>query len=357
MQAVSAQNRSCDKTSPVTRRFSTRGGLRYVNDDDLKIRRTRSRHGFRYLNSKGGVIRDARVTGRINHLAIPPAWQEVRISRDPRGHIQAVGQDAKGRKQYLYHERWSDLRSESKFDRLQLFGKVLPKIRRAVARDLRRPKLPREKVLAALVQLLELSAARIGNEQYVNENKSYGLSTLRNQHASVSGPTIHLKFRGKTGKVHELDFRHPTLAKIIRKCQHLPGQKLFEYIDDQGVHAIRSDDVNAYLSEVSGESITTKDFRTWKATVLVVRLLGRVNDSDPKPTSKNVNGVIREVARRLGNTAAICRKSYVHPAVTECYLNGGFSALSGGASESIQRLRSEEQMVLRLLKRKRYDGK
>jgi DNA topoisomerase I len=334
------------------RHFSKRAGLRYVDDEDLKIRRVRLRKGFQYLNSNRTVVRDMQLLARIHHLAIPPAWDDVRISRDPRGHIQAVGKDVKGRKQYLYHERWSELRNESKFDRLQLFGKVLPKIRRAVARDLRQPKLPREKVLAALVQLLELSAARIGNEQYVNENKSYGLSTLRNQHARVSGPAIHLKFRGKTGKEHELDFHHPTLAKIIRKCQHLPGQKLFEYIDEQGIHAIRSEDVNAYLSEISGASITTKDFRTWKATALAMRLLSRADGPDSGSKRKNVRVVIGEVARHLGNTPTICKKSYVHPAIVECYLNGGFPSLAKKGSKSTSQLRSEEKMVLRLLSRR-----
>ena len=248
---------------------------------------------------------------------------------------------------------WSELRNENKFDRVLLFGGVLPRIRRAVARDLRRPKLTRKKVLAAVVQLLELSAVRIGNEQYVSENKSHGLSTLRNRHARVNGATIHLKFRGKTGKEHELDVRHPTVAKIVRKCQHLPGQKLFEFEDDAGVHGINSEDVNAYLSEISGQRITTKDFRTWKATALAARVLNHSRRGDSKDKNKNVKLAIAHVARQLGNTPAICKKCYVHPSVIETYLTDAFPASKKSAAGQRSRLRPEEQAVMRLLRRKR----
>jgi DNA topoisomerase-1 len=343
----------CEKSNKSHRRFSARAGLHYVNDDDLRITRAHSGKGFQYLSS-GRVIRDRCLISRIDRLAIPPGWKNVRICRDPHGHIQAVGKDVKGRKQYRYHDRWSELRNENKFDRMRRFGELLPRIRHAVARDLRRPQLTREKVLAAVVQLLELSAARIGNEQYVSENKSYGLSTLRNRHARVNGATIHLKFHGKTGKEHELDVRHPTVAKIVRKCQHLPGQKLFEFEDDAGVHGIGSEDVNAYLSEISGESITTKDFRTWKATVLAAQALNHTRRGDPKLKNKNIKLAITQVARQLGNTPAICKKCYIHPSVAETYLADSLPAFKEqSAAGRRSRLRPEEQAVLRLLRRER----
>jgi DNA topoisomerase-1 len=352
----SSKANTSQKLIQSNRRFSAKAGLRYVNDEDLTIRRLRSNGGFRYVNSKGAPVRDKRLISRVENLAIPPAWEEVRICPASRGHLQAVGKDARGRKQYRYHERWSELRNENKFSRMADFGRALPRIRRAVARDLRQKQLTKNKVLAVVVRLLELSAVRIGNEQYVNANKSYGLTTLRNRHARVNGDMVHLRFRGKVGKEHEMDIRHPTLAKIIRKCQNLPGQKLFEYVDEQGVHAIASDDVNQYLQEMTGEEFTAKDFRTWKATVLAALILAKMMKQDEKPTNKNVKLAVNEVASQLGNTPAICRKCYIHPSILDGYLNRSMSPLqqqSVKGSHLSTKLRVEEVAVLKLLKTKK----
>jgi DNA topoisomerase-1 len=337
----------------LNRRFATKAHLHYVNDNDLTIRRDPWHKAFRYVTSSDRTISDKRVLARIEKLAIPPAWTDVRISPDPAGHIQAVGRDARGRKQYRYHERWNELRNENKFERMLEFGRVLPKIRRAVRRDLRQPELTQRKVLAAVVRLLELSAVRVGNEEYVKQNHSHGLTTLRNRHARVVGDNIKLRFRGKSGKERELDIRHHTLARVVRKCQQLPGQKLFEYADEKGVHPISSDDVNNYLTEITGRDFTAKDFRTWKATAVAMLAL-MSPEAREKVRQKHVKEAIARAAEHLGNTVSVCRKRYVHPAVLESYLNGATAALQNGSSNSHRGrngLAPEEKAVLCVLRK------
>jgi DNA topoisomerase-1 len=337
----------------VSKRFAARSRLRYVNGSDLKIQRVGAPNRFRYLTSRNVPVRDQAVLGRIERLAIPPAWTDVRICRDPAGHLQAVGRDARGRKQYRYHDRWSRLRNENKFDRLVDFGRVLPKIRRAVSRDLRQPALTQQKVLAAIVRLLESSAARVGNEEYVAQNGSYGLTTLRNHHARVSGDTLKLRFRGKSGKEQEIGIRDPALARIVRKCQHLPGQRLFEYADDDGVHAVSSDDVNDYLAGITGQSFTAKDFRTWEATALATLTLLRAKQHGLKARRGNIGEAIAQAAKHLGNTPAICKKCYIHPAILERYLKDALASLPNGAKPGIRSrsgLATEEKALLAWLR-------
>ncbi|HVF11272.1 MAG TPA: hypothetical protein VNA16_10735 [Abditibacteriaceae bacterium] len=244
-------------------------GLRYVHDDRPGIRRKRAGKGFSYIDLDGQTIRDEKTLARIKSLAIPPAWKDVWICPSPNGHLQATGIDERGRKQYRYHPRWREVRDETKYTRMILFAGALPKIRERTAQDLAKPGLPREKVLAALVNLLEKTLIRVGNEEYANENKSYGLTTMRNRHVGVEGSTLHFQFRGKSGVYHRIDVQDRRLAKIIERLQDLPGQELFQYLDDEGQpQSVGSAEVNAYLKEISGEEFTAKDFRTWAGTVL-----------------------------------------------------------------------------------------
>jgi DNA topoisomerase-1 len=341
------------RVTALNRRFAKKAHLHYVNDSDLTITRVPWHKGFRYLTGAKRFITEKRVPARIEKLAIPPAWTDVRISPDAAGHIQAVGRDDRGRKQYRYHERWNELRNENKFERMAEFGRVLPKIRRAVRRDLRQPELSQRKVLAAVVRLLELSAVRVGNEEYVKQNHSHGLTTLRNRHARVVGDNIKLRFRAKSGKERQIDIRHPTLARVVRKCQQLPGQKLFEYVDEKGVHPISSDDVNSYLTEITGRDFTAKDFRTWKATAIAMLAL-MSPEAREKVRQKHVKEAIARAAEHLGNTPTVCRKRYIHPAVLENYLNGALRTLQNGHStnhQSTTGLASEEKAVLCVLRK------
>jgi DNA topoisomerase-1 len=340
----------------VSKRFAAQSRLRYVNGSDLTIQRAGAPNRFRYLGFRNARVRGQAVLARIERLAIPPAWTDVRICRDPAGHLQAVGKDARGRKQYRYHERWSRLRNENKFDRLLDFGRALPRIRRAVSRDLRQPGLPQQKVLAAIVRLLELSAARVGNEEYVDQNRSYGLTTLRNRHAQVSGDTLRLTFRGKSGKEQDIGIRHPALARVVRKCQHLPGQKLFGYADERGVHAVSSEEVNDYLARITGQGFTAKDFRTWKATAVATSALLRAKQANMQARRKNIGKAIEQVAEHLGNTPAICKKSYIHPAILESYLKDALATPPNGTTarpKSRNGLAAEEKTLLALLRNKR----
>lgn len=298
--------------------------LRYVTDKQPGIRRERAGKGFRYLRVDGKAIRDKQELARINALAIPPAWTDVWICPSPNGHIQATGRDARGRKQYRYHPRWREARDETKYEHTVAFGKMLPTIRRRVGRDLALPGLPRDKVLATVVSLLETTLIRVGNEEYARENKSFGLTTMRNRHINIHGSVLRFRFQGKSGKKHTIGIRDRRLASIVKKCQHLPGQEVFEYVDDQGViRGITSDDVNQYLREITGQFFTAKDFRTWAGTVLVATALKGFEAFDTQAQArKNIARAIEEVSKRLGNTPAICRKCYVHPAVLDAYLDG-----------------------------------
>src|SRR5437870_1564007 len=299
-------------------------GLQYVNDDRPGYSRRAKGKKFEYLGTEGKSIRDEQRLLRIKRLTIPPAWTDVWICPSPNGHIQATGRDARGRKQYRYHERWREVRDENKFDRLVNFGKALPKIRRRLKKDLALSDLPREKVLATIVQLLERSLIRIGNEEYARENKSFGLTTMQDRHVDVKGSKLRFRFRGKSGRQHEVDVTDRRLARTVLKLQDLPGQSLFQYLDDDGnVRDISSQDVNEYLREITGEEFTAKDFRTWAGTVLAAIALSAASEFETRKQAKaNIKNAIEAVAKILGNTPAICRQCYIHPAVLEAYLNG-----------------------------------
>jgi DNA topoisomerase-1 len=314
-------------------------GLRYVSDEMPGIRRENLRGDFRYRLPGGAIVRDAATLGRIKSLAIPPAWTEVWICPGANGHIQATGRDARGRKQYRYHPHWRAARDETKYERMIAFGKALPAIRRRVARDLKAKGLGRTKVLAAMVQLLETTLIRIGNEEYAKQNRSFGLSTMRDKHVSVGQGTLHFEFRGKSGKSHEIDLHEPRLAAIVRQTQDLPGQELFQYLDENGErHTVSSEDVNAYLREIAGEEFSAKDFRTWAGTVLMAIALREFERFDTKTQAKkNLVAAIEKVAERLGNTPAVCRKCYVHPVVMDSYLAG----------ETVEVLRHKAEDALR----------
>lgn len=312
--------------NPITAARSV--GLRYVSDVMPGIRRKRIRQHFGYLDPLGGTLRDRRTLERIGALAIPPAWTDVWICPSAEGHLQATGRDAKGRKQYRYHERWREIRDENKYGKLRSFGDALPRIRERVSHDLRRHGLPREKVLATVVRLLDLSFIRIGNPEYAKANESFGLTTMRENHVEVRGERVRFKFRGKSGKDHDIDVHDRQLARIVRTCQELEGQELFQYLDGDGnPRSIESADVNDYLREAAGDGFTAKDFRTWAGTVLAARELVRVGPFESEAAAKrNVSAAVREVARHLGNTQAVCRKCYVHPTVIDSYLDGSLLA-------------------------------
>lgn len=300
-------------------------GLRYVTDDGPGIRRKLNGNGFIYLDASGQTIRDQAILQRIQALAIPPAWQEVWICPSPNGHIQATARDSKGRKQYRYHPDWREVRDATKFTRMIEFAKVLPKIRERVNQDLQLPEMPREKILATIVRLLETTFIRIGNQEYARANRSFGLTTLRTRHVDVTGAKLKFQFRGKSGKYHSITLTDPKVARVIKRCQDLPGQELFQYVDEAGeTQTINSADVNQYLREISGQDFTAKDFRTWAGTLLAACALTQFEACDGETeTKKNIAAAIQTVAEQLGNTPAVCRKCYVHPAVLEAYLDGG----------------------------------
>jgi DNA topoisomerase I len=336
--------------------------LRYVSDDRPGIRRRRAGEGFRYVRPDGTAVRDEPTLRRIKSLVIPPAWTDVWITTDPRGHLQATGRDAKGRKQYRYHPRWRAVRDETKYERMLAFGAALPTIRARVDADLARPGLPREKVLATVVRLLEATLIRVGNEEYTRENRSYGLTTLRNRHVDVNGSELRFEFRGKSGKEHRVAVRDRRLAGVIRRLQELPGQEIFQYVDQEGArHSIDSDDVNAYLREISGLELSAKDFRTWAGTVLCAVALRQVEACTSETEAKrNVAGVIKSVAQQLGNTPAVCRACYVHPAVIDAYFASYDRAplaqalgqrLKATAENGDADLGADEAAVMRLLRR------
>jgi DNA topoisomerase-1 len=315
-------------TSPGGRRLeleaAEEAGLRYVSENQPGYGRKATGDDFEYFDTEGKAVRDEQRLLRIKRLAIPPAWTDVWISPTANGHVQATGRDARKRKQYIYHERWREMRDENKYERIVSFGKALPKIRRRVSKDLSLPGLPRNKVLAAIVQLLEDSFIRVGNEEYARENKSFGLTTMQGRHVDVKGSKMRFRFRGKSGIKHDVDVTDRRIAKIVLKLQDLPGQELFQYVDENDeVCAITSQDVNDYLREITGEDFTAKDFRTWAGTVLAAIALSAVGAFETKKQAKaNVKDAIGVVSKILRNTPAICRKCYIHPAVLETYLSG-----------------------------------
>lgn len=341
----------------ANQRAARSAGLRYVRDEQVcGIRRRRSGRGFVYIDRKGRRVRDPAILARIRALVIPPAWTEVWICADPLGHVQAIGRDARRRKQYRYHPRWREARDRAKYGKLLDFAGVLPKLRRRVKRDLSPPGLPRDKVLAAVVGVMQRTLIRVGNDEYAAQNGSYGLTTLRDEHARVNGQKVRFEFRGKSGIEHEIDLDDPKLAAVIRRCRDLPGQELFQYVDDDGrICDVSSADVNDYLRRVTGGDYTTKDFRTWAATVLAAKELLRQGDFRSRTqANRNVVRAIDQVAARLGNTRAVCRKSYIHPVVPEAYLGRQITPAAlgtgRGTCDSGAGLRAIEALVLSLLR-------
>ena len=334
-----------------------RAALRYVNDSMPGVTRHNARNGFDYRLSDGSLVRDVATLKRIRALAIPPAWSDVWICRDPNGHLQATGRDQRGRKQYRYHPRWREVRDEAKYGKLLIFARVLPLIRTRVEEDLKPSGLPRERVLAAVVRLMELTLFRVGNNQYAKKNKSFGLTTLRDRHVRIDGGHIHLSFRGKSGNRYESDINNRRLARIVKGCRDLPGYELFQYLDDDGdQHAVGSEEVNAYLREITGEDITAKDFRTWAGTQLAAEALRgfRHLDSESK-RKKAIVRAVEKVARHLGNTPAICRRCYIHPAIFDGYIDGTLLyALAAKTTtylkENIEKMSAEEAAVTAFLR-------
>jgi len=331
-------------------------GLRYVTSEGRGIRRRLAGKGFVYIGLDGRPVHDPDDLRRIKALAIPPAWRDVWICPDSRGHLQATGRDAKGRKQYRYHSRWREVRDETKYDRLIAFGKVLPKIRARTERDLRRAGLPREKILATVVRLLESTLIRVGNEAYARDNDSFGLTTMRDRHADVSGSTITFAFRGKSGVKHAIDLTDRRLARIVKQSRDLPGYELFQYLDDNGERrTIDAADVNAYLKAIAREEFTAKDFRTWAGTLLAARALQEFQAFDSQAQAKrNVVTAIEAVAKRLGNTKTVCRKCYIHPAILNAYMDGSLVEMlkrrvDRELAGSLNTLPAEEAAVLALL--------
>ena len=322
---------------------ATAAGLRYVSDAAPGIARTRHNGGFRYRLPSGVAVRDKQVLARIKALAIPPAWEKVWISTHGDGHLQATGRDARGRKQYRYHARWREVRDDTKYGRMRAFARALPRIRRRVRHDLALAGLPRDKVLATIVRLLETTRMRVGNEEYARENDSFGLTTLRTRQVRVQGSTMQFKFRGKSGVWHQFALSDRTLARIVRRMRDLPGYELFQYVDEQGeTRSVDSADVNAYLKAIAGEEFTSKDFRTWAGTVLAAEAFRRLGD---KRTKNDLAQAIEQVAKQLGNTKAVCRKCYIHPAVIDAFSDGTLAKVMNGGSP--------ERCVQRLISRRR----
>jgi DNA topoisomerase-1 len=331
-------------------------GLRYVNDSKPGIRREGAPGSFHYVDAKGEPLEDDDTLRRIKSLAIPPAWTDVWICPQATGHLQATGRDARGRKQYRYHSKWREVRDDVKYERMIKFGKALPAIRSEIDRALSLPGLPREKVLATIVYLLETTMMRVGNEEYARENKSFGITTLRNRHVRIDGSDVQFRFRGKSGVYHDVKVHDRRLARIIQRSRDLPGQELFEYVDDDGeTRTVDSSDVNDYLRQVTGEDYTAKDFRTWAGTVLAAVALREFDQFDSQTQAKkNVAQAIQSVAEKLRNTPSVCRKCYVHPAILEAYLDGTTLQVlgeraAGDLATSLHDLQPEEAAVLAML--------
>jgi DNA topoisomerase-1 len=380
-RAAQLEERDRDDVAVDSASSARAAGLRYVDDRGPGLRRRRLgkkvRQGHRWVDTfaiedeAGHVIRDAATLERVRKLAVPPAWRNVWICPFPEGHLQATGRDARGRKQYRYHPRWREERDGTKYARMIALGHALPRLRRRIAADLRRPGLPRAKVLATVARLLETTFIRVGNEEYARSNKSFGLTTLKDRHVQVGRTKLRFHFRGKSGVEHEISVEDPTLARVVRRCRDLPGQELFQYVDDDGRPAtIDSADVNDYIREAAGDDFTAKDFRTWAGTVLAATALAKLRGVRPaangrravRPTNRDVARAISDVAERLGNTAAVCRKCYVHPAIITSYLDGALPAALAARGHvrvprPATRLRPEEAAVLRVLERQEADDR
>ncbi len=359
--AVTSVQAEDGSEAPNPQMTARAAGLRYVTDRKPGIRRHPHGEGgkdFEYTADPGGeAVEDERTLGRIKSLVIPPAWTDVWICKQPNGHLQATGRDARGRKQSRYHPKWREARDETKFERMMHFAKALPRIRERVQHDLGLHGMPKKKVLATIVSLMEVTHIRVGNEEYAKENKSYGLTTMRHKHVEVHGSEVTFSFQGKSRVHHTISLQDRRLARIIKQCEEMPGYELFQFVDHEGNrHQIHSEDVNEYLREISGEHFTAKDFRTWAGTLLASEMLRELGSWDTaKQAKKNVVEAIKAVADKLGNTPSVCRKCYVHPAVLEMYLSGDISAeaakeeLEEQIAEHEHALRQEEVLLLDLL--------
>ncbi|WOH67133.1 DNA topoisomerase IB [Bradyrhizobium sp. BWA-3-5] len=332
-------------------------GLRYVSDERPGIRRKKAGTGFSYVRPDGSKLTGSDALKRIKAIAIPPAWTDVWICPSPDGHIQATGRDAKGRKQYRYHARFREVRESTKYERVVAFADALPSIRETVREHMALRGLPREKVLATVVHLLETTLIRVGNDDYARQNNSYGLTTLKNRHAAVEGNEVRFRFTGKGGKQWSLRIRDRRIAKIIKACQELPGQELLQYIDEQGnCQDVTSTDVNDYLKAITGKDITAKDFRTWAGTVLAAMTLSELQSFDNAAQAKrNLRSAIEKVSARLGNTPTICRKCYIHPEVLNSYMDGNLvleikSKVENELRSAVENMKPEEAAVLALLR-------
>ena len=343
-------------------RTAKEAGLRYVSDEQPGYARRRAGKGFVYYNAKGERITDETTLKRIRALVLPPAWKEVWICPHPRGHIQATGRDDRGRKQYRYHNEWAQARGQEKFSRTLAFARALPKVRLTVEADLRGKPLHRRTVLATVVRLLETTLIRVGNREYAEQNKSYGLTTMRTKHVEVNGTRLHFDFVGKSGKRHVVEVSHRRIARIVRVLQELPGQELFQYVDEEGVRqTVDSADVNDYLRDIAGDDFTAKDFRTWAGTVLAAWALSEFEKIDTQAAARrNITAAIKRVAAQLGNTPAVCRSSYIHPEILNCYVDGSLienlrGEIKTTLKEDLTGLTAEETAVLVLLLKRLED--
>ena len=355
------QNLESVKTDPV--QSAREAHLRYVTDESPGITRIKNGKSFSYKDANGKKVTDKETIERIRHLAIPPAYIHVWICPYSNGHLQATGKDSRGRKQYRYHGRWRKIRDETKYDTMIAFGKALPKIRRRVHKDVKLPGLPKEKILATIVELMEKTLIRVGNEEYARENKSYGLTTMQNKHVEIHGSQIHFEFKGKSNVQHDIGLNDTRLARIIKNCQDLPGHELFQYVDENGErHAVHSEDVNTYLKDITGQDFTAKDFRTWYGTVLTARALQAFEAFDSEAEGKkNIIMAVESVAKELGNTKAVCRKCYIHPAIINSYMDKSLAKsleqkISATLKGSIHNLKPEEVAVMAFLERQLVKG-
>lgn len=324
--------------------------LHYIDDTLPGITRKRLRGKFHYFDPAGQPITDQEEIQRINALAVPPAYTDVWICTDPRGHLQATGRDARGRKQYRYHPRWREVRDEDKYSRLRDFGLALPKLRKQLDALLAVPGFSRDKVMATIITLLDATLIRVGNTQYARENRSYGLTTLRDRHVEINGSAILFQFRGKSGVEHKITVRDRRLARIVKRCQDIPGQHLFQYLDEDGVqHTVTSADVNDYLKTLTGSDFTAKDYRTWAGSALALSVLRELEWQPESEAKRHVVEMVKNVARQLGNTPAVCRKCYIHPAVLEGFPLGRLAELPRPRVR--KGLRAEEVALAMLLEK------
>lgn len=356
-QTVHRQIQAIISSDPVE--TAEAAGLQYVSDDRPGIRRERrGKNKFVYIGVDREIIRDQETIRRIESLAIPPAYEDVWICPIPNGHIQATGRDAKGRKQYRYHPLWRTIRDQTKFTRMIVFSQALPTVRQRIEQDLALPGLPKQKVLAAIIKLMELTRIRVGNEEYARTNQSYGLTTMQDEHVDVAGSKIRFCFRGKSGVEHEIELNDRRLAKIVKRCQDIPGQDLFQYVDEQGEYqTVSSGEVNDYLKQISNQDFTAKDFRTWSGTVLAASHLAELEGfTSETAAKKNISQVIKTVAQHLGNRPATCRKYYVHPAVLEAYLDqtlyNVMAEYIDQTSDDKHALRPEELAVVAMIEKR-----